>query len=475
MPTRLEVSAVPLQGGYIAKRCPVVAHHAHDPTLDVVPIPPSPATQLRFDRGNEFEAEVFSELTALHPEVVVVDRSRERPDRESVTMEAMAAGAALVIGGRLPPDEAGRRVGEPDILVRDPGGADAKWTYFPVDVKHHLTLRERPESAVITSPLANPGQRDQESGVTLRLNEGDVLQLAHYQRMLEAAGYASTPRLAGIVGKEKLIVWYDLDAPLWKSGGKRRTALERYDFEFDFRLDVVATALKRADDPHLEPLVVPVRIDECDTCEWWGVCGPVLEETDDVSLLPRVGWPQWRDLQAGGVTTQSDLAALDWLTAWLIDQGVDVRTYVDQAKFVEPSTPVPDVIGRRRTRQAEILQDAGFQSAADAVRVDRRTIEVAYARGPTPIPSLSSQIDTARARHGDALAFRRREVDDVMVPRADVEVDVDMENSVDNQAYLWGALVSHGFDAHITHLLLGSHSTKTERKGEKFFSSSGLG
>ena len=442
MATRLDVSVVPLQGGYIAKRCPVVAHHAHDPTLDVVPIPVSRATQLRFDRGNAFEAEVFSEMAALHPEAVLVERESARSDREEATVEAMAAGVVMILGGRLPPDEVGRRVGEPDVLIRGERAAGGGWAYLPVDVKHHLTLRETPGSTATVSSLGAPVRRDETPDVTVRLNEGDVLQLAHYHRMLEAAGRASVSRRAGIVGKEKLVVWYDLNAPLWSSGGKRRNALERYDFEFDFRLDVAATAMRRAEDPGAEPLVVPVRIDECDECEWWGVCGPVLEGTDDVSLLPRVGWPQWRDLRVGGVTTQADLAGLDWRTGWLVDQGVDVTTYLKEASRVDPLTPVSEVIGTRRTRQAAVLIEAGFLTAADAARLDRATVDVAYGRGPEPIPSLSSQIDTARARLGPDPAYRRRGVEEVVVPRADIEVDVDMENSVDNHAYLWGALVS---------------------------------
>lgn len=442
MATRLDVSDVPLQGAYVAKRCPVVIHHAHDPTLDVERLPPSPATQLLFERGLAFEAEVFSELASMHPEAAVIDRDADRVRRDKATAEAMMAGASLIVGGRLPPDEEGRRVGEPDILVRHEPTAGSKWSYLPVDVKHHLTLREVPESAATVSLLADPDGRMAQEGVEVRLNEGDVLQLAHYHRMLEAVGHASPSPFGGIVGKEKLMVWYDLDALLWLSGGKRRTALERYDFEFDFRLDVAATALRRAEDLSVEPLVVPVRIAECDGCEWWGVCGPVLEETDDVSLLPRVGWPQWRDLNAGGVTTTGGLSGLDWPTAWLIDQGVDLRTYLEEASRGDPARSVAEVIGARRTRQVAVLNGAGFHTAADAARLDPTTVEVAFARGSSPIPSLSSQIDTARAHIGPAPAYRRRTVDKVRVPRADVEVDVDMENSVDNQAYLWGTLVS---------------------------------
>jgi predicted RecB family nuclease len=438
-------------GAYVAKRCPVVAHHAHDPTLEVEPLPPSPATQLLFDRGSEFETEVFSELASMHPDANLIDRGLDRAEREAATAEAMAAGVPLILGGRLPPDEEGRRVGEPDILMRHEPLPGSRWSYLPVDVKHHLTLREVPDADTTVSFLGDPETRVIRAGAEVRLNEGDVLQLAHYHQMLEAAGHASDPPLGGIVGKEKLVVWYDLNAPLWLSGGKRRTALERYDFEFDFRLDVAATALRRAADPSTEPLVVPVKIDECDVCEWWGVCGPVLEGTDDVSLLPRVGWPQWRDLRVGGVTSREALARLDWLTASLIDQGVDVRTYMEQADRGDPTQPAAEVIGGRRTRQIAVLNDAGFHTAGDASRLDPGTVEVAFARGSSPIASLASQIDTARAHLGPAPAYRRRGVDEVRVPRGEVEMDVDMENSVGNQAYLWGVLVSTAGEEPVYH------------------------
>ena len=74
--------------------------------------------------------------------------------------------------------------------------------------------------------------------------------------MLQACGHASDLSLAGIFGKEGVIVWYDLDEPMWmtpaKSDGKKqkkRTSMDAYDFEFDFRLDIAAVAMQHQENP----------------------------------------------------------------------------------------------------------------------------------------------------------------------------------------------------------------------------------
>ena len=111
----------------------------------------------------------------------------------------MGDGVPLVLGGRLPIDPAGRRVGEPDLLA-----AAAEGGYRAADVKHHRCLGI---DGIPARCSALEGLTWESAGTpaSARKRKDDLSQLAHYQRTLEVIGMAAPgARLGAIIGTEKL-------------------------------------------------------------------------------------------------------------------------------------------------------------------------------------------------------------------------------------------------------------------------------
>lgn len=437
---RNDVSGVRPQGGYVAKQCPV---RAQWDMLQPAPLLTTPeSAQRRMTAGIEFEAEVFERLVELHPNSVVIHRGGpdDRVDRERRTLEAMESGAFLILGGRLPSDQDGRRVGEPDVLL-----AASRGGYLPVDVKHHRTLTSGWGVPTVVADLADPSHEHGQPPEDLSASKSkdDLFQLAHYRRMLEACGYAAADPVGAIIGSELTVTWYDLDAPIWKTpslseGTKQRSTMDVYDFEFAFRLDIIEVARRHAADPSVDLLVVPVRTGECASCPWWGHCEQLLTDADDLSLLPYSGWRMWAAHRDRGVHTLHDLASLDWRTADLLERGVDVANLFGRLDDFADDAPIGEVIGRAKRGQIAKLEAAGVPTAADARGLDRRL--AAYSA--RSVRNLSASIDMARARLADPPAFLARGLDHVDVRRGDVEIDLDLENADDGGVYLWGAHVT---------------------------------
>lgn len=434
---------MPPQNGYIARRCPVRAQN--DVLRPSEPLAPAPELVRRIERGRDFEEDAVAVVKAGATAIdALVGDTPEELERS--TVEAMASGAAVILGGRLPTDWVGSRVGKPDLLVAAEGGG-----YRAVEVKHHLTLEPVGSGDRVSPALCSPQDRpflevaNSDEWYTVRRREDDLLQLAHYQRMLEAAGLAARDgRWAGIIGTEGRVVWHDLDAPIWRTPSstgtmKLRTTMERYDFEFDFRLDVVAAARNHLSDPSVDLLVVPVRVSECDTCPWWGHCREQLEaDPGDVSLLPRVGWREWKIHRDHGIRNRKDLAALDPRTAALVASGVNVAEMQALIQDLPPEMPIESLkVVVRSKKQLSRLEESGVTTFGDLASLDATTAKYS----DSGLSALPTQIDLARAALGPDPIYRRRGQSSVAVPRADIEVDIDMEN-IEEGVYLWGALLT---------------------------------
>ncbi len=420
---------------YAARSCPVKTHNTFHPGLTL----PEADEGLRevFHGGIAFQAEVLAQLLSGFAGSVFDCRALgERPsaEQERATLDALASGVDVLIGPLLPRDPDAHRSGRPDLLLRDAGGG-----YHPAEIKCHRVSDPRGGGSVLTwSALGDPLRREVLEGYrfryTWRLN--DLLQLAHYRRMLEALGFAASEPLAAVVGNDDLpalgrvLSWVDLGAavlppgpraasaaaapertgsgslPAESSAGapggtdagsagavaviERVSALGRYDAEHAFRVEIaeVAAALEPQDPPAL----LPVANRECGWCQWWDVCRPQLDD-DDLSLRiskSPLDVHEIRVLRELGVATVAELAAAE----------------------IEALLPsyLPGVTHR--------------VGAEERLRLAWRRA-VLMARG----------VDFDRVTDGP-----------IAVPGATLEIDLDIETSSDDRVYLWGFGVSDARD-----------------------------
>src|SRR4029453_16485746 len=227
----LETTAVTARLGtilldaYAARSCPVKTQNAFNPTVALetpangAGVEASEGLAELFDGGAQFEDAVVEQLITFSEGKVVDLRSlsSETPEAQiEACVRTMNSGADVIIGGCLPVDLPGHRVGSPDLLVRSAEGANRSPAYHPVEVKwHRIIARSRPPDGDAEEPrvlrystLTNPRAQAALgiSGYELRIGSraADFLQLAHYQRMLEACGFGAQQPLAAVIGTDHL-------------------------------------------------------------------------------------------------------------------------------------------------------------------------------------------------------------------------------------------------------------------------------
>lgn len=394
---------------YAARSCPVKTHHQFDPTLSLAPGPVDEALAELFAGGIAFEEEICSRIIAETDQEFVDLRGLEAPATAQVEacLRAMRAGVPLVLGGLLPADQAGHRRGRADVWVRG-WRADGRPGYHPVEVKRHKICEKstRESEPARVAALAQPfaDATDERPGLTVavRRRDGDLLQLAHYWRLLEATGLAADEPWGGLIGTDlvdgqPVVTFIDLTHPALRTfsrsadeGWKKRSPLERYDHEHRFRVDVAVNAMRQSETDPPPPLVRPIKVHECDRCPWWEVCRPLLGD-DDLSLRISKTPLDVREiavLRGLGISTIQDLVAAD------LDELLPRY--------------LPEVRHRHGAEDRLRLAAKRSRLMAGGVRLERVT------EGP------------------------------IELPRTDIEIDFDIETAADERIYLWGFLIDEG-------------------------------
>ena len=401
-----------LLSGYAAKQCARRIHNDWDATISAVEWEPSAELQRFLDDGIAYEAEVLTALAAeLDGALVGIPADLHKDNAISATSDAMMARAPVIVRGWLPDDLHGGRTGRPDLLVllEDDSGNSF---YAPGDIKAHRTVKTVASGKLNYSVASIPSKLMEHSGLVEEVSGcyDDFIQLAHYSRMIDAAGFGPTDekRIGFIIGRDNLIeqigseyifVWHDLMKPLFKTfsaslGSRKRSALERYDHEHNFRIKVAKAAVLRTGSPSdPEPLVQPIGQAECTECLWEPSCAPLLEGMASGDITSgALSIREWLTLQNMGVTTTQDLAELD---------------LTDQPWMDEYLKRVPH-------------QNSASKRLTDAV-------------------TRATMVQT-----GELL--RRLNDAPLEIPHADIEIDFDIEWDELDRVYLWGARARQGRD-----------------------------
>lgn len=217
--------------------------------------------QMLWEQGNAHEKSLVSGMQVLDLSGL--------PDRirETRTRLAMDAGVPLIYSGRLTHAD---MVGEPDLLYRKDSGG-----YMPADIKSGKGLDEQGETG-IGKPQVHY-----------------ALQLAHYERILEGAGYADQTHDAAIMDGKGQLVPYPLDAPQ----GPRTpvTWWARYEKSLEQVRGAVDGTIRTQ----------PGMSAGCKLCHWYSHCKAECIGKDDLTLIAELGRSKRDALQATWPTVRA--------------------------------------------------------------------------------------------------------------------------------------------------------------------------
>ena len=398
-----------LLDAYSARSCPVKTQNQFDPTIAAPGEGADAELQEIFAGSQEYKDLVLGRLSRAPG---ALDLRGRHEDRTEATRAAVEAGTAVIVGPRLPADSTGHRRGNPDALVRGQDRPDGRPGYHPVQVKRKLLVERRRPSEVFcwTVPLEQPFAAslkplNEHSFRTSR--DAELIQMAHYVRALENLDWSAGRQVAGLIGTDQVIgledertndhgiVFVDLRHRFLRTFSRTaenhwrmRSALERYDHEFAFRLTVAQTAQTHREGETYHPRVTPIVVRECSSCPWWQRCEPLLD-ANDLSLRITKTPLDVREisvLRKLGISTLDDLAdaALDDLLPQYL----------------------PEVAHRNQAERR-------LRTAARRARMMRAGV-----------------------------ALSRDDDDAITLPGGEIEIDLDIETSSNDEIYLWGLLVS---------------------------------
>jgi uncharacterized protein len=225
-----------------------------------------PLLEFLRQRGDEHEKAYIESLRREGLEIVDLSG---RDDRATLTLQAMRAGAAIIVQGEL---EDGQWMGRPDILRRvdKPNAASAfgAWSYEVADTKLARETRA-----------------------------GTILQLGLYSEMLAKAQDARPEFF--------YVVTPDPDTPQQQFRVDDFAAYVRL-----IRRQMAATVTRSDED--IAAANYPEPVDHCDVCAWSHPCDDKRHADDHLSLVAGITRLQRRELESHEVRTLTALARMPW-------------------------------------------------------------------------------------------------------------------------------------------------------------------